>query len=89
MLQQYYGNEAQFIPGPSEVVVFERPGETITFKLQNQLGNLTAIENPVVNGEWVLTPLNKMKVRNREMTFCTLLTVMVTHTGAQEECDHC
>ena len=89
MLQQCYGNEAQFLPGPSEVVVFERPEETITLELQDKFGNLIATDDPIKNGEWVLTPLNKMKVINREMTFCTLLTVRITHTGAKEECDHC
>ena len=64
MLQQCYGNETQFLPGPSDVVVFERPEETITLELQDQFGNLTAIDHPVENGEWVLTPLNKMKVRD-------------------------
>ena len=60
MLQQCYESSAEFLPGPSEELVFE--DEAISLQL---LGfNSSSIESTVEVDGWRMTPLNRMEVRD-------------------------
>ena len=74
MLQQCYEGNAEFLPGPSEEVVFE--DEAISLQLPRFN---CPIESAMEMGGWRLTPLNRMEVRDGERTFTTLVLYIACH----------
>lgn len=80
---QCYENSTEYIPGPSEVGVFEK--ETLSLQLQ---GFSSPFENTIEECGWRMTPLNKMEVRDceRALTPVVMLTVKIIHAGDQEVC---
>ena len=59
LLEQHYESRAEFIAGPSVVLVFQE--ETIYLQLYH-FGRLTPLDDIVEKDGWRMTPLNSMKV---------------------------
>ena len=80
MLEQRYGNQAEWRPGPSEVVVFEE--ETIALQLKN--GDLSPVEGIVEKNGWRMTPRSKMEVKWEKCMPVSISSIFMAQVSRKE-----